>query len=164
VPVYLYSVPGKTGVALTPETVGELASHDTVHGMKDSSGDLVTLQRVLNRVDEDFELFVGHGGAFVQGIEAGAAGGILAVANVVPNRVIDVLEFQRTGRTAEARELGRRLVELNYVLTVEYGVPSVKAGMRLRDVPAGHVRGPHQPVSEMVEREIETLLESVLGA
>lgn len=164
VPIYLYSVPSKTGVSLTPETVGKLARHDSIHGMKDSSGDLVTLQRELHRVDENFELFVGHGGVLVQGIEAGAAGGILALANVVPKRVLDVIKLQQTGRNAEARELSRRLVELNRVLTAEYGVPGVKAGMRLRDVPAGHVRAPHRPVDETAENEIETLLESVLGA
>jgi len=164
VPVYLYSVPSKTGVRLTPETVGELARHETIRGMKDSSGDIATLQRELYCVDDDFDLFVGHGGVFVQGIDAGATGAILAVANVVPDKVIEVLEHHRSDRTQEARRLGRRLVELNRLLTSKYGVPGVKAGMRLRDVPAGHVRAPHQPVDAEAKRSIQSALDAVLSA
>jgi len=163
VPVYLYSVPGKTGVSLTPETVGELASHDTIHGMKDSSGDIATLQRELDRVNDDFALFVGHGGVFVQGLDAGANGAILAVANVVPEKVLEVLDLHRSGRAEEARRLGRRLVELNHLITSEYGVPGVKAGMRLRDVSAGRVRAPHQPIAAEAERSIQSALDAVLS-
>lgn len=164
VPVYLYSVPSKTGVRLDPETVGELAEHGNVRGLKDSSGDLVALQRELRLVPDDFAVFVGHGGLYAQGLDAGTDGGILAVANVVPGRVADLLAAHRAGRTDEARRLGSTLVELNRAVTARYGVAGLKAAMGLRGVPAGRARSPHRPVDAEAEREIEGLLDAALSA
>lgn len=160
-PIYAYSIPSKTGVALEPETVAGLADHPNIVGLKDSSGDLERLHRELALTeDEPFGVLVGHGGLLAQALEMGAAGGILALANVAPERASTVYERYADGDDDGARALNAQLVELNRAITAEYGIPGLKAAMRRRGLPAGHVRSPHRPVGPDVETELERLVEA----
>ncbi|MFB6362028.1 MAG: dihydrodipicolinate synthase family protein [Halobacteriales archaeon] len=162
VPVYAYSTPSKTGVHLQAETVAELAAHPNIAGLKDSSGDLERLQReVALTSDRAFDVLIGHGGLFAQALDAGAAGGVLAMANLVPAAASAVYDRYTADDAAGARAQNASLVELNHAVTDRYGVPGLKAAMRLRGLPAGHVRSPHRPVGPNVEAELEDLLAAV---
>lgn len=147
VPVYLYSVPVFTDVTLEPETVGRLADHPNVAGMKDSSGDIGAFQRTLGRTaDADFDLVVGAGGVLGQALAAGGTGGVLALANVAPEATTAIYEAHEAGDDECARELTAACVELNHAITAEYGIPGLKYAMRRRGAPAGHARSPHRPI------------------
>jgi len=159
VPVYLYSVPAYTGVALTAETVADLADHDNVAGMKDSSGDLERLQRERARTaDADFDLLVGSGSVYAPGLDAGADGGVLALANVAPERASEVFDLHRVGKDDEARQLNAKLVDLNRAITAEHGVVGAKAAMRERGAPAGYPRKPHRPLDDAAREELADLV------
>lgn len=158
-PVYAYSIPSRTGVALAPDTVAAIADHPNVVGLKDSSGDLGTFQRTLGRLDDAaFDPMVGHGGLFAHALEMGATGGILALANVAPERASEVYRRHADGDGPEARALNAELAELNWAITTRYGVAGLKAAMRLRGLPAGRVRPPHRPVGPEVEADLERLV------
>ncbi|WP_018128825.1 dihydrodipicolinate synthase family protein [Haladaptatus paucihalophilus] len=158
-PVYLYSVPAYTNVFLSPESVGELAGHENVAGMKDSSGNLTRLQRERARTeDDDFDLLVGSGSVYAAGLDAGADGGVLALASVAPERASEIYRLHRGGHDGQARRLNASLVELNRAVTSEHGVPGAKAAMRERGAPAGEPRRPHRPASEEVRAEVVELV------
>ena len=162
IPIYLYSVPAYTKVNLSPEVVGRLASHDDVAGMKDSSGDLETLQRERRlTADEEFDLFVGSGSVYAHALASGADGGILGLANVAPERANEIFQLHQAGKDAEARQLNAELVDLNRAVTAKYGVPGAKAAMRYRGVSAGYARKPHREVIESVHEEIVGLVEGM---
>jgi len=154
IPVYLYSVPAYTGVRLAPETVADLADHDNVAGMKDSSGDLEAFLRTRQRVeDAEFDLMVGSGNVLAQALDAGATGGVLALANVAPRRASEVFE-RHVENPAAARELNADLVELNREVTAEHGVPGLKFAMRNRGAPAGYARSPHREPDETARERL----------
>ena len=158
IPIYLYSVPAYTGVQLSAEVVGRLASHDNVHGMKDSSGNLDLFQRERARTaDEEFDLLVGSGGVYAHALDAGADGGILALANIAPEKSAEIHDLHESGNAAAARALNADLIELNRAITARHGVPGLKATMRWRGAPAGHPRRPHRPVEEPVREELKEL-------
>jgi len=163
-PVYLYDVPKMTGARLEPETVADLADHDNVVGIKDSGGDLVTFQRTHRMTPADFETFVGSGGLYAPALDAGADGGIMALANAVPDLASEVYERHREGDEGGARELCADLVELNRAVTAEYGVPGVKAAMRHRGAPAGQPRSPHRPLGEDAIQKVRALVDDALEA
>jgi 4-hydroxy-tetrahydrodipicolinate synthase len=159
IPIYLYSVPKMTGTRLEPETVDRLADHENIHGLKDSSGDMVAFQRERRLAGAEFDLFIGSGSLFAQGLDAGADGGVMALANVVPDLTAEVYSRHRDGDTGAARALGADLVELNQTITARHGVAGVKAAMHHRDVPAGHVRTPLSPASDDVVQEVQQLVD-----
>ena len=160
VPVYLYSVPAYTNVKLNPEVVGRLASHDNVAGMKDSSGDLETLQRERAlTADAEFDLLVGSGSVYAHGLASGADGGILGLANVAPERASEIYQLHLGGDDAQARQLNASLVELNRAVTSRFGVPGAKAAMRERGAPAGYARKPFREADDETKAELADLLD-----
>ncbi|MFB6280685.1 MAG: dihydrodipicolinate synthase family protein [Haloferacaceae archaeon] len=159
-PIYLYSVPAYTGTRLAPATVGRLAEHPNVGGMKDSSGDLeaFALERRAT-ADADFDLFVGSGSVLAAALEAGADGGVLGLANVAPEAAAEVYERFRAGDRRAAHELNADLVALNRAVTAEHSVPGAKYAMRRRGAPAGHPRRPHRPLDdEAAMAELDDLI------
>lgn len=165
IPIYLYSVPKFTGHALAPETVASLAAHENVAGIKDSSGSLESLQRLVDRTaDDSFAVLVGSGSVYAAGLAAGADGGVLALANVVPERAGDIYRLHDRGEGDAARTLNADLVELNRAVTTRYGVPGIKAALAARDQPAGSPRRPLQPLAETARRDLESILADALEA
>jgi len=161
IPVYLYSVPKYTGVRLAPETVAELASHPNIAGMKDSSGDLGAFVRTCRRTaDADFDPMVGSGSVFAQALDAGATGGVLALANIAPEHATSVFDTH-TDDPAAARAAAADLVELNHAVTADYGVAGLKYAMRQRGAPAGQVRSPHQPADDDARARLDALVDGL---
>ena len=160
-PVYLYSVPTYTGVRLEPATVGRLADHPSVAGMKDSSGDVDAFVRTRRRTAEaEFDLLVGSGGLLAQALSSGGTGGVLGLANLAPAALAEVAATHDAGDAARARRLNVDLIELNRAVTAEFGVPGLKWAMRERGVPAGRARSPHQPPDADARDRLGELLEA----
>ncbi len=159
IPIHLYSVPAYTDIHLAPETVGRLAGHPNVAGMKDSSGDLERLA-LTRRVtaDDDFDLLVGSGSVLASALDAGADGGVLALSNVAPGPASEVYERHRAGDRAVAHELNADLVALNRAVTTVHSVPGLKYAMRERGAPAGHERRPHRPPDERARARLDELV------
>ena len=165
IPIYLYSVPKFTDHAIAPETAAALATHENIAGIKDSSGSLESIQRLVDlTADAAFSVLVGSGSTYAAGLAAGADGGVLALANVAPARASEIYRLQADGQTADAREQNAGLVELNRAVTAEYGVPGVKAALELRDQPAGAPRRPLRPLAGDDRAALESILEAALDS
>ncbi|UWG51803.1 Dihydrodipicolinate synthase/N-acetylneuraminatelyase [Halalkaliarchaeum sp. AArc-CO] len=166
-PIYLYSVPAYTGVRLEPDTVGRLATHPNVVGMKDSHASLPEFVRTKRRVAEaiadaggsagEFDLLIGSGSVLAQALSAGGVGGVLALANLAPAATVEVFEAHRND-PERARRLNEDLVELNTAITADYGVPGLKWAMRERDAPAGYPRSPHREPDAEARGRLQALL------
>lgn len=163
IPVYLYSVPAYTGVELTPESVTELATHENIVGIKDSSGDLQNLKRIIERTPEDFDVLVGSGGIYAEALTVGADGGILALANVLPDGTAAIRQAIEEGELDHGCRLNRTAANLNHAITAEHGIPGLKAAMQVRDLPAGTVRRPFQPVDTPVRQQLKTEVQQTVA-
>ncbi|ELY83479.1 dihydrodipicolinate synthase family protein [Natrinema altunense] len=165
IPIYLYSVPKFTGHALSPRTVASLATHENIAGIKDSSGSLESIQRLDHHTaDESFAVFVGSGSIYAAGLAAGADGGVLGMANVVPRRASGIYRLANEGDGDAARARNAALVELNRAVTAEYGVPGLKSALSLRERPMGEPRRPLQSLGEPARRELASVLTAALDA
>ncbi len=161
IPIYCYSVPKFTDHALSPRTVGALADHENIHGIKDSSGSIESIQRLCAFTrGAEFSVLVGSGSVYAAALDAGADGGVLALANAVPERVTEIARRHDDGDADGARSLNAALVELNRAITTRYGVPGVKAALGHRGTQVGEPRRPLESLSEDASVEIETLLEA----
>ncbi len=161
IPVYLYSVPKYAGVRLTPETVAELATHPNIAGVKDSSGDIGAFVRICRRTaDEGFDPMIGSGSVLAQALDAGATGGVLALANIAPQHATSVFDTH-TDDPAAARAAAADLVELNHAVTAGHGVAGLKYAMRQRGAPAGEVRSPHQPADDEARDRLDALVDGL---
>ncbi|MCX5537056.1 dihydrodipicolinate synthase family protein [Streptomyces sp. NBC_00006] len=114
-PVLAYHFPQLTPSALTVDCVLQLAEEGVLRGLKDSSGDLTWLRRVLRsaaRRDLDLACFAGASGLSDIALYAGAAGATSSLANVTPRTLVALYEAARAGDFTYARALQERLEDL----------------------------------------------------
>jgi 4-hydroxy-2-oxoglutarate aldolase len=159
-PVLLYNMPANTGINMEPRMVIELATHPNVAGLKESSGSLSFLAEVVREVSDGFRYFVGSGHVVYPGLEMGACGAILAVANAAPEICGEIYRLFRAGKKDEARRLQLDLVPLNKALMETYGIAGLKHAQDLRGFHGGPTRLPLLPVDEASKREIAALLKN----
>src|SRR4030066_634119 len=86
--ILLYNVPQFTGINLDAEVVAKLSFHPNIVGIKDSSGNIGQLNDIIHLSRKGFVVFVGSAPVFFPALCIGAAGGILAVANVAPEEYV----------------------------------------------------------------------------
>lgn len=158
VPVLLYNYPAVTGVNLAPETVGRLSEHPNIAGVKETGSDTAQVGAYVEVSKPGFAVIAGSAPTFYPSLCVGARGGILAVACVVPDVCVSLLEHSRAGRHAEARALQARLTALARLVTTGHGVPGLKAAMELAGFVGGEPRLPLGPASAEAIAEIRTAL------
>lgn len=161
VPVLLYNIPKYMHFALAPQLVAELAHHENIVGMKDSSGDLDLLAGYLQSQSDTFTVMTGNGSTFKQAMGLGARGGILAVALFATGLSLDIYNAMRDGSTtsvANADEAQRRLAPLSGRIVGDMGVAGVKAALDKIGLRGGAVRSPLQPLGSAETAEVAQLL------
>jgi len=158
IPVLLYNQPAVFGADLTAATVAALARHDNIVGLKDSSGNIAHVNDVLARVPDDFSVLTGVAGMMYQALLSGTTGSIIAVSNVVPNLCVQLYEYVMTGELHKALALQRALAPLAKAVTLQYGVPGLKAAMTLVGYQGTAPRLPLEPVGKEAEEELQGLL------
>jgi dihydrodipicolinate synthase/N-acetylneuraminate lyase len=158
IPVYLYSVPAFTGLLWPPDLARALAGHPRIAGMKESSGDVSLLARIVSTVPPSFSVACGSAPVLYPALCVGAAGGIVAVANCVPRVVTALFAAFRSGDHERARRLQEALTPLAVAVTATWGVAGLKAAMDLAGLRGGAVRAPLLPVPDAVREQLQPLL------
>ncbi len=136
--VWLYHVPIFTKAAFPVRVVVELADHPRITGIKDSSGEAARLEH-YRRFAPGLRVFSGSGTALPAAVASGAAGAILAVANLAPRLFARVFADARAGHT-DARLAG--LAYETAELMGRGGVTLLKQALRSLGAPAGYPRAP----------------------
>jgi len=157
-PVLVYNIPQNTGISLEPRLVIDLSTHPNIVGLKESGGSLAFLAEVIREVPESFRYFLGSAHVLLPGLEMGACGAILAVANAVPEMCAEIFRLSRSGKRDEARRLQLDLVPLTKTITETFGITGIKHAQDLRGYLGGPARPPLLSLDEAAKREIASLL------
>ena len=156
--ILIYNVPQFTGINLEPELVAKLSQHPNIIGIKDSSGNIGQLSEIIHLSKKGFTVFVGSAPVFFPALCVGAAGGILAVANVVPQECVQIQSLFNKGKINEARALQNRLTPLAKAVTTKYGIGGLKMAMDLAGYFGGNPRSPLKKPGKETEEELKRLL------
>ena len=164
IPILLYNVPKFTGLELPAAVAEMLAKHPNVAGLKDSSGDLAKLRELLARVPASFRVLCGSVSVFAPALAAGAVGGVLAAADVLPEPLVALHRAHAAGDLDRARTLHSAVAESGRLIVDAAGVPGIKAAMEVRGLHGGSPRPPLLPASDdersSMRREIVRLAEA----
>ncbi len=128
-PIILYNVPGRTGVSLAPETVARLAKIPNIVAVKEASGSLAQVDKILSLCD--IAVISGDDALTLPMIAIGARGVISVTANVVPARVRSLVHKALAGDFKAALKEHAALRELSEVLFVETNPIPVKTAAAL---------------------------------
>ncbi|MCX6565367.1 MAG: dihydrodipicolinate synthase family protein [Candidatus Aminicenantes bacterium] len=161
IPVIVYNIPQNTGVTIEPELLIELSAHPNIVGLKESSGIISYLGKVIPHVPENFSCLVGSGFVILPALVMGASGAILAVANAAPAACLDIFRLFKEGRIDEATQRQLALTPLNKAVMETYGLPGLKYAMEIQGYYGGPVRRPLLSLAEAAKPEIEELVKAL---
>jgi 4-hydroxy-tetrahydrodipicolinate synthase len=158
--IILYSVPKFTGVALEPAVIAKLASeYDNVIGVKDSGGNLGTMAETIRLVENRISVLAGTADLVLPALMHGAAGAIIAVANVFPHFCNSLYEAFAKKNFEKAGELQRQVSYMNEVLVKKYNqLSTIKQALKFKGVSAGYPRRPALPLEDGACKELENFM------
>lgn len=159
IPVLLYNLPA-TGVTLTLPVVSVLAQHPNVAGMKETSPELERLGQ-FTAIGGGFQVLSGWAPVVYPAISLGAAGGILAVANVLPDECVALYRLATDGRHVEALQLQRILTPLARLVSSVHGIAGLKYALDQIGFAGGEPRSPLLPLSDRARDEIVQALQAL---
>ena len=160
-PIIIYNIPGRSIVDMTPATMGDLAAHPLIVGVKDATGDVGRVSRQRATCGADFVQLSGEDATALGFNAHGGVGCISVTANVAP---VQCAEFQRAcldGRWDEALALHDRLMPLHDAIFREPGLCGAKHALGRLGRCANEVRLPLVPVSDAVAAEIDAAMASL---
>ncbi|MGF1578253.1 MAG: dihydrodipicolinate synthase family protein [Gemmataceae bacterium] len=115
-PLMLYNMPDLTKVWFEIDTLQSLAKHPAIIGIKDSSGDLVYFERLMEirKVRPDWSILMGPEALLVEAMRLGSDGAVAGGANVVPRLFVEC--YQAAGaKDARTQELLRLIERLQQI-------------------------------------------------
>ncbi len=153
-PIVIYNIPGRSVVDMTPETMGILAQHEMIVGVKDATGDLarVPLQRMA--CGPDFIQLSGEDATALGFNAHGGRGCISVTANVAPKLCAEFQTATLAGDYDRALTLLDRLMPLHVAVFLEPGTVGAKFGLSLLGRCRDTVRSPLTPATEPTRRAI----------
>ena len=159
VPQIIYNVPGRTGRNIDVDTAVELAAHPNIRGYKAASGDLARVSEVVERTrDEEFAVLAGDDGLILPTLSVGGRGTISVVANVEPERTVEMVHSALDDDYERAREVHHDLGPLMRALFWETNPIPVNEAMAIRGYGPGNVRSPLTRLSEEYRADLEAVL------
>lgn len=163
IPVLIYSVPVFTHVTVQASLIARLGTHPNIIGMKDSSGDVEGVAKIITAAPKTFKTLVGSASTFYDSLERGACGAILAVANALPEMCCEIWAAFQSRDAERARALQQKLTAAGKMFGPQYGIAGLKYALDRRGYYGGPPRPPLLPVNEEARREIDAMLDGLLS-
>lgn len=130
-PMILYNVPGRTGLNMAPETLGELSHHPMIVGMKEASGDLSRLADMMRLGEGRLAFYSGSDEVNVPLMALGGLGFISVLSNVAPRETVLMADAALNGNFQEAARWQLKLMPLIHALFLEVNPMPAKAGLAM---------------------------------
>ena len=130
-PIVLYNVPGRTSCNILPETVARLAGVKNIAGIKEASGNLDQVKKVVSLCGPDFTVLSGEDAQNYEILELGGRGMISVTANVVPDRLAKMWDLFAAGKKAEAKVIHAELLPLHQAMFFETNPIPIKTSLAL---------------------------------
>ena len=154
----LYEIPYRTGVSLTPETIGRLARETRIVAMKACNQDLSQQIRTVAAAGDNISILTGEENVFPLHIAMGAKGGILASSCLFPRIWSRIHALASGGRLFEAQALHADVMPAVDALYRDHNPAPLKAALALFGHPSGDVLPPLRPASEETVRLLSATL------
>ncbi len=142
-PCVPYNIPSRTGVNMTAETTLRLSRIPNIAGIKEASGDLAQIARIVEDAREGFRVWSGDDAMTLPILAVGGYGVIAVVAHLAGVQLHQMIDDYLAGRPAEAASVHRRLLPLMQTLMTTASNPSpVKYALNQIGFPVGAPRLP----------------------
>jgi 4-hydroxy-tetrahydrodipicolinate synthase len=159
VPVMLYDIPGRAGVAIATDTMLRLAEHPGIVAVKDAKGDLTASARVI--AQSELAYYSGDDAMTLPLLSVGAVGVVGTSTHFSAIGTRKLIEAYLAGDVATALRLHQQLLPIYTGIFATQGCILVKAGLKLLGRDVGGLRS---PLIEATSAEVEALRSAMAAA
>ena len=153
-PVIAYNVPSRTGVDIRVDTCRKLAEIPDIAGIKEASGDISKIGRILAACGDALPVYSGNDDQTVPIMALGGAGVISVASNVVPRPMKELTDACLTGAYPKAAAIQRKLLKLMDLMFCQVNPIPVKAAMELMGFDCGSCR---LPLDDLPDADVQKL-------
>ena len=147
-PIILYSVASRTGLNITPETAAELAKVENIVAIKEASGNISQIAKIMQLTDGKLDLYSGNDDQIVPLLSLGGKGVISVLANIAPEYTHDLCQKFFDGDLKGSLKMQLDALPLIDKLFCEVNPIPVKTAMNLLGKEVGELK---MPLSSMEE-------------
>jgi 4-hydroxy-tetrahydrodipicolinate synthase len=157
-PLIIYNIPSRSVIDMTPETMGCLAAHPNIVGVKDATANLARPLHTRRACGAGFVQLSGEDHTVLSFLAAGGAGCISVTANVAPRLCADMHAAWAENRIADAMAIQDQLVPLHDAMFCEASPGPAKFGASLLGFPTPHVRLPLAPITPAAQDRVRAAM------
>lgn len=152
-PVMVYNIPGRSAVNILPETVIRLSKIHNIVAVKEASGDLNAMAKIIDGTDDEFLLYSGDDSLTIPVMAIGGNGIVSVASHVIGNEMQAMIQAFLTGDHIKAASIHRELLPIMEGLFAAPSPAPIKTALQLKGLNVGSVRLPLVPLSEQ-ERSV----------
>jgi 4-hydroxy-tetrahydrodipicolinate synthase len=160
-PVMVYTIPGRSVVNITPDTIARLAQLPGIAAVKEASGSITQLAEVVAAAGERVSVLSGDDAMALPAMAVGGRGVVSVCSNVIPREMSDLCAAAQAGDFAKARALNTRLLPLFRAVFQETNPIGVKAAMALLGLASPEIRLPLTPMEAPAAARLEAVLRTM---
>ena len=146
-PIFVYNIPHRTNINITPNLMAKLAKLPNITGIKDSSRDFTQLCEYIEKLGKGFTIICGTDALIIPALFMGAKGSISAISNVFPELFVDAYDAYKNRSYEKAITLQYRIIAARRVLA-KPAIAPLKEALKMRGYRAGTVKNPLRPMTE----------------
>ncbi len=148
IPLILYNVPSRTGVAIEPKTLAVLADHPNICGLKEANGDISKIIEEFSLVGDKIDIYSGNDDQVIPVLSMGGKGVISVLSNVLPKETSNMCKLFFDGKIKEAAAEQLRMLPLINALFSEVNPIPAKAAMAAMGYCEDSLRLPLTPMED----------------
>jgi len=156
--IIIYNIPGRSAVDMSVETMGELADHKHIIGVKDATGDLSRVPKQRLSCGEGFIQLSGEDATALGFNAHGGIGCISVTANMAPALCAQMQQATLAGDYATALKITDKLMPLHLATFQEPGLVSAKYGLSKLGLCTQEVRSPLVGLSNNAKSAMDAAL------
>ena len=156
-PVMVYNIPGRSSVNILPETIIRLSEIPNIAAVKEASGDLNAMAKIIANTAGDFMLYSGDDGLTLPCMAIGGTGIVSVASHVIGNEMQEMITAYLNGENEKAAKIHQKILPIMEGLFAAPSPVPVKTALQLRGLDVGSVRLPMVPLTEQERSAVAAL-------
>jgi len=141
-PQLVYNIPGRSAVNIAPETMARLSTVENIVGVKEASGSLDQVSRIVELCGPKFTVLAGDDSLTLPIMAVGGRGVIAVISNLLPHKLVRLVKAANAGDFATARTIHYELMPVMRAMGLETNPIPVKAALSLMGLIQDELRLP----------------------
>lgn len=156
-PLMVYNIPGRSSVNILPETIIRLSKIANIVAVKEASGDLNAMAKIIANTDDKFLVYSGDDGLTIPCMAIGGTGIVSVASHVIGNEMQEMIYAFLNGENEKAAKLHQQLLPIMEGLFAAPSPVPVKTALQLKGLDVGSVRLPMVPLTEQERNAVAAL-------